>query len=63
MLGYRYKNSEFEDTGFLPWGSPPDENWLPINRGDYDVDIIMRLYAPDLEKFARWSPPAARKLK
>jgi hypothetical protein len=27
----------------------PDENWLPINRADMDLDIIMRLYAPDLE--------------
>ena len=40
----------------------PKENWLPINRGDYDVNIIMRLYAPDLEKFATWSSPVARKL-
>ena len=40
----------------------PEENWLPINRGDEDVDVIMRIYAPDLERFATWRPPAARKI-
>ena len=40
----------------------PDENWLPLNRGDYDIDVILRLYVPDLEKFAKWTPPLAEKL-
>lgn len=40
----------------------PEENWLPINRGDYDIDIVLRLYSPDLARFADWSPPVARKL-
>lgn len=40
----------------------PEENWLPINRGDMDLDIIMRLYAPDLERYERWTPPKAKKL-
>ena len=31
----------------------PEENWLPINRADMDLDIIMRLYAPDLERYGR----------
>jgi hypothetical protein len=39
----------------------PEENWLPINRGDMDLDIIMRLYAPDLEKYKSWTPPKAKK--
>ena len=30
----------------------PDENWLPINRGDYEADILMRLYSPDLAEVA-----------
>jgi len=30
----------------------PAENWLPLVRGDYGIDIIMRIYAPDLERFA-----------
>ncbi len=40
----------------------PEENWLPINREDMDLDIIMRLYAPDLERYASWTAPIARKL-
>jgi hypothetical protein len=41
----------------------PDENWLPLVRGDYDIDVIMRIYAPDLDRFAEWTPPVAEKLK
>jgi hypothetical protein len=37
----------------------PDENWLPLVRGDYGIDVIMRIYAPDLEKFATWTAPVA----
>ena len=37
----------------------PDENWLPLVRGDYAIDVIMRIYAPDLERFATWTPPKA----
>jgi hypothetical protein len=40
----------------------PEENWLPINRDDMDLDIIMRLYAPDLEQYESWTPPTAKKL-
>ena len=40
----------------------PVENWLPINRGDYGIDIIMRLYAPDLERFQNWTAPKAEKI-
>ena len=40
----------------------PDENWLPVVRGDYGMDIIMRIYAPDLEKFATWTPPVAERV-
>jgi hypothetical protein len=28
----------------------PGENWLPINRKDKDMDIILRIYEPDMEK-------------
>ena len=38
----------------------PEENWLPIDR--CDIDIIMRLYSPDLERFVTWTPSVARKL-
>ncbi len=37
----------------------PDENWLPLVRGDYGIDVIMRIYAPDLERFAIWTGPRA----
>jgi len=37
----------------------PDENWLPLVRGDYGIDVIMRIYAPDLELFAKWTAPKA----
>jgi hypothetical protein len=37
----------------------PAENWLPINRKDEDMDIILRVYVPDLEKMKAWTPPRA----
>jgi hypothetical protein len=37
----------------------PAENWLPIARGDYGIDVIMRLYAPDLERYKTWTAPKA----
>ncbi len=41
----------------------PEENWLPLNRGDYGIDVIMRLYVPDLDKIKAWTPPKAEKLR
>ncbi len=41
----------------------PDENWLPINRGDYGIDVILRIYAPDLERFRTWEAPRAERLR
>ncbi len=40
----------------------PAENWLPLVRGDYGIDVIMRIYAPDLERFATWTVPQAEML-
>ena len=40
----------------------PDENWLPFNPGDYGIDVIMRLFAPDLERYQNWSAPKAEKI-
>jgi hypothetical protein len=31
-------------------------------RGDYGMNVIMRLYAPDLDRFASWTPPRAESL-
>ena len=40
----------------------PEENWLPVNRKDEDIDIILRIYVPDLEKVKDWEAPKAEKL-
>jgi hypothetical protein len=40
----------------------PEENWLPINRKDENLDIILRIYVPDLEKFKTWTIPKAEKV-
>jgi len=41
----------------------PEENWLPINRKDENLDIILRVYVPDMEKMKKWTPPKADILK
>lgn len=41
----------------------PTENWLPINRKDQGVDIILRVYAPDLKKMKIWQAPKAEKIE
>jgi hypothetical protein len=41
----------------------PAENWLPITRGDLELDIIMRIYVPDLEKMKTWVAPKAEMVK
>ena len=40
----------------------PDENWLPLERGDYAIDAILRIYVPDLERYATWQAPKAEKI-
>lgn len=40
----------------------PEENWLPINREDLELNIILRIYAPDLEKMKTWKAPKAMKI-
>jgi hypothetical protein len=40
----------------------PEENRLPINRADRDLDTIMRLYPPELDRYKSWRAPIARKL-
>lgn len=39
----------------------PEANWLPINRKDQNLDIIMRIYVPDLEKLKTWKAPKIEK--
>lgn len=43
-----------------PPGVPLD-NWLPVNRGDYGLSLIMRIYTPDLKRLKTWSPPAVER--
>ncbi len=46
----------------LPDGVPP-ENWLPMNRQDENLDIILRIYVPDLKRFRSWSAPVVELIK
>ena len=32
---------------------------LPISREDLGIDVIMRVYVPDLEKMKTWKAPKA----
>jgi hypothetical protein len=41
----------------------PAENWLPINRKDLGIGIVMRVYVPDLEKMKTWKAPKAEMVK
>jgi hypothetical protein len=40
----------------------PEENWLPIARKDEDIDAVMRIYVPDLDRLKVWEAPLARPL-
>ena len=40
----------------------PEDNWLPIERKDEDIGIVMRVYEADLEKMKTWQAPKAEKL-
>jgi hypothetical protein len=40
----------------------PEENWLPIERTDEDLNLILRLYVPDLAKLETWKAPVAERL-
>jgi hypothetical protein len=41
----------------------PAENWLPITRKDLELDLIMRVYQPDLKKMKTWKAPKAEIVK
>jgi hypothetical protein len=41
----------------------PEENWLPVNRKDENLDIILRIYNPDLEKYREYTLPKAVRVK
>lgn len=39
----------------------PKENWLPSGGKDENLDVIMRVYAPDIEAMKTWKAPKAEK--
>jgi hypothetical protein len=41
----------------------PMENWLPINREDLGLSLMLRIYAPDLEKLKQWNVPKAETIR
>ena len=41
----------------------PAENWLPSGGKDEQLDIIMRVYAPDIEAMKAWTAPKAELVK
>jgi len=41
----------------------PEENWLPINRKDEDMDVVLRVYVSDLEKMKTWQTPKAERVQ
>jgi hypothetical protein len=41
----------------------PAENWLPISREDLGIDLMMRVYVPDLDKYKTWKAPKAELVK
>jgi hypothetical protein len=40
----------------------PEENWLPIERKHEDIDAVLRVYVPDMEKMKTWQTPKAEML-
>ena len=40
-------------------GGVPAERWLPINREDKGLDVMLRVYAPDLGKMKTWQTAKA----
>lgn len=37
----------------------PEGNWLPIDRRDEDLSVILRIYVPDEKKMKSWQAPKA----
>ncbi len=53
---------EVHVAGERPAGVPA-ENWLPTSRQDEDLDVILRIYVPDLERLKTWKAPMARMVR
>ena len=48
-------------SAIKPDGVAP-ENWLPVNRMDQLLDVKLRMYQPDLEKYKTWKAPLIQKI-
>ena len=48
--------------GKFAYDGVPEENWLPLNRKDEEIDLILRIYVPDMEKMKTWKVPTAQKI-
>jgi len=57
-----------EDGGIEIWiaAEPPqgvpEQNWLPIPREDLALNLVMRLYEPDLATYETWTLPVAERV-
>jgi hypothetical protein len=40
----------------------PAENWLPVERKDVALNLLLRIYVPDLERMKTWVPPKAERI-
>ena len=40
----------------------PEDNWLPISRKDENMDVVLRVYVPDLEEMKTWRSPVAERI-
>ena len=45
-----------------PLAGRREEDWLPINRKDEDMDIVLRIYEADLDQMKTWKAPKAETL-
>jgi hypothetical protein len=41
----------------------PVQNWLPVERSDLEIGVILRIYEPDLEVMKTWEPPAISRME
>ena len=48
-------------SGTKPASVPP-ANWLPLKAEDRDVEMVLRIYAPDLQAFENWNAPQIEKI-
>jgi hypothetical protein len=40
----------------------PEDNWLPISRKNENMDVVLRVYVPDLDEMKTWRSPVAERI-